>query len=252
MLASYMTIVRKEFLRLFRVWAQTLLPPAVTTVLYFLVFGKFIGTQIAPINGMSYMEFIVPGIIMMSVITQSFMHSAFGYYIAKFQHSIEEILVSPTPYWVMIFGYVTGGVLRGLVTGVLLFAISLFFTPLVIHSMVHVVVFALLTSVVFSLAGLINAIFAKDFDSISIFPTFILTPLTYLAGTFYSLSMLPVVWREVSLWNPLLYMINGFRYGLTGVTDVSIVVAYGILVLLSGLLSGAVWYLFSSGRGVRM
>lgn len=251
MWAAYLTIVRKEFLRLFRVWVQTLLPPAVTTVLYFLVFGKFIGAQVQPISGMSYMEFIIPGIIMMSVITQSFMHSAFGYYMAKFQRSIEEILVSPTPYSVMILGYVTGGVLRGMVTGTILLFISLFFTPLAIHNLFHVIAFAFLTSVVFSLAGLTNAIFAKDFDSISIFPTFILTPLTYLAGTFYSLSMLPEFWRDLSLWNPLLYMINGFRYGLIGVTDVSIMVAYSILITLVCVLSFAVWYLFYSGRGVR-
>lgn len=247
-----MTIVRKEFLRLFRVWVQTLLPPVVTTVLYFLVFGKFIGTQVADIGGVSYMEFIIPGVIMISVITQSFMHSAFGYYMAKFQKSLEEILVSPTPYWIMIVGYVTGGVLRGIVTGSLLLGVSLFFTTIVVHNIFHVIAFALLTSVVFSLAGLINAIFAKDFDSISIFPTFILTPLTYLAGTFYSLSMLPKVWSDISLWNPLLYMINGFRYGLIGATDVSIGIAYGILVVLASVLSVTVWYLFYSGRGVRV
>ena len=251
MWAAYMTIVRKEFLRMFRVWVQALLPPAVTTVLYFLVFGKFIGAQVAPINGMSYMEFIIPGVIMMSVITQSFMHSAFGYYMAKFQRSLEEIQVSPTPYWVMILGYVTGGVLRGLVTGVILLVISLFFTPLAIHSPIHVLVFAFLTAVVFSLAGLVNAIFAKNFDSISIFPTFILTPLTYLAGTFYSLSMLPEIWQKISLWNPLLYMINGFRYGVIGATDVSIGIAYVILTILCAVLSVTVWYLFYSGRGVR-
>ncbi len=251
MWVAYMTIVRKEFLRLFRVWVQTLLPPVVTTTLYFLVFGKFIGTQIAPINGVSYMGFIIPGVIMISIIIQSFMHSAFGYYSAKFQRFIEEIQVSPTPYWIMILGYVTGGMLRGLMTGVLLIAVSLFFMPLVIHSLGHVVAFAVLTSIVFSLAGLINAIFAKNFDSISMFPTFILTPLTYLAGTFYSLSMLPPMWREISLWNPLLYMINGFRYGLIGVTDVSITVAYVILITLAGVLSFTVWYLFYTGRGVR-
>lgn len=250
-IAAYVTIVRKEFLRLFRVWVQTLLPPVVTTVLYFLVFGKFIGTQVKPIDGMSYMEFIIPGVIMISVITQSFMHSAFGYYMAKFQRSIEEILVSPTPYWVMILGYVTGGVLRGLVTGILLLIVSLFFITIDVHSFFHVIAFAFLTAIVFSLAGLINAIFAKDFDSISIFPTFILTPLTYLAGTFYSISMLPPVWMEISLWNPLLYMINGFRFGLIGVTDVSIIVAYGILMSLIVSLSLVVWYLFYSGRGVR-
>ncbi len=252
MWAAYMTIVRKEFLRLFRVWVQTLLPPAVTTILYFLVFGKFIGAQVASINGVSYMSFIIPGVIMISVVTQSFMHSAFGYYIAKFQRSIEEIQVSPTPYWIMITGYVTGGMLRGLVTGAILLVISLFFTPLHIHSFFHVVAFAFLTSIVFSLAGLINAIFAKDFDSISLFPTFILTPLTYLAGTFYSLSMLPQMWRDLSVWNPLLYMINGFRYGLIGMTDVSISVAYIILLALAAGLSVTVWYLFYSGRGVRM
>ena len=251
MLAAYMTIVRKEFMRLFRVWVQTLLPPVVTTVLYFLVFGKFIGTQVAPINGISYMSFIIPGVIMISIITQSFMHSAFGYYMAKFQRSIEEIQVSPTPYWIMIVGYVTGGMLRGLVTGVLLLLVSLFFMPLAIHSVLHVSAFAVLTSIVFSLAGLINAIFAKNFDSISIFPTFILTPLTYLAGTFYSLSMLPPMWQEISLWNPLLYMINGFRYGLIGTTDVSITVAYAILIALSGILSCVVWSLFYTGHGVR-
>jgi ABC-2 type transport system permease protein len=252
MWAAYMTIVRKEFLRLFRVWVQTLLPPVITTVLYFLVFGKFIGAQVKPINGTSYMEFIIPGVIMISVVTQSFMHSAFGYYMAKFQKSLEEILVSPTPYWIMIVGYVTGGVLRGMVTGTLLLLVSLFFTTLQIHNIFHVIAFALLTSIVFSLAGLINAIFAKDFDSISIFPTFILTPLTYLAGTFYSLSMLPKVWGDISVWNPLLYMINGFRYGLIGVTDVSIGVAYSILIVLAGALSVVVWYLYYSGRGVRV
>ena len=246
-----MTIVRKEFLRLFRVWVQTLLPPAVTTVLYFLVFGKFIGTQVEPIDGVAYMNFIVPGVIMISVITQSFMHSAFGYYFAKFQRSIEEILVSPTPYWVMIFGYVTGGVLRGLVTGVILLVVSLFFTPLAVHSVVHLFLFAFLSSVLFSLAGLINAIWAKDFDTINVFPTFFLTPLTYLAGTFYSLSMLPEIWAKLSLWNPILYMINGFRYGMIGVSDVSIGFSYAILIALNIALALIVWHLFSSGRGVR-
>lgn len=251
-IASYMTIVRKEFLRLFRVWIQTLLPPAVTTTLYFLVFGKFIGTQVAPIHGTSYMQFIIPGVIMISVITQSFLHSAFGYYFAKFQRSLEEILVSPTPYWVMIFGYVTGGVLRGMVTGVILLIIAFLFTSIAVHSILHLILFAMLTSVVFSLAGLINAIFAKDFDSINIFPTFILIPLTYLAGTFYSISMLPKIWHDLSLWNPLLYMINGFRFGLIGISDVNIGEAYGILIALVIGLSLTVWYLFYSGRGVRV
>ncbi len=249
--ASYSTIVHKEFTRLFRVWIQNLLPPAVTTTLYFLVFGKFIGSQVAPIGGISYMEYIVPGIILMSVITQSFMQSAFGYYFAKFQRSLEEILVSPTPYWVMILGYVTGGVLRGVVTGAILLVVSLFFTPLAIHHLFHFVAFALLSAVLFSLAGLINGIFAKDFDTISIFPTFILTPLTYLAGTFYSVALLPEFWREVSLWNPVLYMVNGFRYGLLGVSDVPLSHAYAILLGLIAVLAVFVWQLFKTGRGVK-
>lgn len=251
LLASYTTIVHKEFSRLFRVWIQNLLPPAVTTTLYFLVFGKFIGSQVAPIGTVSYMEYIVPGIILMAVITQSFMQAAFGYYFAKFQRSLEEILVSPTPYWVMILGYVTGGVLRGMVTGVILLVVSLFFTTLTIHYFFHFVAFAILSSVLFSLAGLINGIFAKDFDTISIFPTFVLTPLTYLAGTFYSIDLLPDFWRTVSLWNPILYMVNGFRYGLLGVSDIPVGLAYTILLSLIGGLSGLVWYLFSTGRGVK-
>lgn len=249
--AAYYTIVHKEFSRLFRVWMQNLLPPAVTTTLYFLVFGKFIGSQVAPIGDVSYMEYIVPGIILMSVITQSFMQTAFGYYIAKFQRSLEEILVSPTPYWVMIVGYVTGGVLRGMVTGIILLVVSLFFTTLTIHHFFHFVAFAVLSSVLFSLAGLVNGIFAKDFDTISIFPTFVLTPLTYLAGTFYSVSLLPDFWRSVSLWNPILYMVNGFRYGLLGVSDVSIGLAYLILLTCITVLSVLVWYLFWTGRGVK-
>lgn len=248
---AYGTIVHKEFTRLFRVWIQNLLPPAVTTTLYFLVFGKFIGAQVTPIGGVTYMEYIVPGIILMAIITQSFMQAAFGFYIAKFQRSIEEILVSPTPYGVMVAGYVTGGVLRGMVTGVILLGVALFFTPLHVQHPLHFAAFALLSSALFSLAGLINGIFAKDFDTISIFPTFILTPLTYLAGTFYSITLLPLFWREVSLYNPVLYMVSGFRYGLLGVTDVSITTAYVLLIGLITALSLWVGYLFASGRGVK-
>lgn len=251
MLVAYYTIVRKEFMRLFRVWIQNLLPPAVTTALYFLIFGKFIGAQVASIGGVSYMAYIVPGIIMMAVITQSFMQVAFGFYLSKFQKSIEEVLVSPTPYSVMMAGYVTGGVLRGLVTGVVLLIVSLFFTHLNIQHPFHFLAFAVLASVLFSLAGLVNGIFAKDFDTISIFPTFILTPLTYLAGTFYSVELLPEFWRSLSHWNPIFYMVSGFRYGMLGVGDTSLTLAYGILLSLIVLLSVFVWYLFQSGRGVK-
>ena len=249
---AYSTIVHKEFTRLFRVWIQNLLPPVVTTTLYFLVFGKFIGSQVASIGEVSYMEYIVPGIILMAVITQAFMQSAFGFYISKFQRSLEEILVSPTPYWVMIAGYVTGGVLRGVVTGVLLLGVASVFTSLRIAHPLHFIVFALCSAALFSLAGLINGIYAKDFDTISIFPTFVLTPLTYLAGTFYSISLLPEFWQTISLYNPVLYMVNGFRYGLLGISDVSLVAAYSVLIGFIILLTSWVWRLFASGRGVKL
>lgn len=249
---AYSTIVHKEFTRLFRVWIQNLLPPVVTTTLYFLVFGKFIGSQVAPIGEVSYMEYIVPGIILMSVITQSFMQAAFGFYIAKFQRSLEEILVSPTPYWVMIAGYVTGGVLRGMVTGILLLGVAFLFTPFHIAHPLHFSLFAVCSAALFSLAGLINGIYAKDFDMISIFPTFVLTPLTYLAGTFYSISLLPEFWQTVSRYNPVLYMVNGFRYGLLGISDVSLMVAYSVLIGLIIFLTYWVWHLFATGRGVKL
>lgn len=248
---AYYTIVRKETIRMFRIWTQTLLPPAITTTLYFLVFGKFIGSQIPPIDGVSYMLFIIPGVIMISVITQSFVHTATGFYIQKFQKSLEELLVSPTPFPVIIAGFVTGGVLRGVLTVITLIVVALFFTPLLIHSVLILVLFALLTSILFSLAGLINSVFANSFDSISIFPTFILMPLTYLAGVFYSIALLPSPWSKIALWNPILYMVNGFRYGMIGISDVNITLAALILVVLNAVLSVVVWYLFATGRGLK-
>ena len=248
---AYYTIVRKETLRFLRVWSQTLLPPVVTMSLYFVIFGGFIGSQIAPISGYSYMEFIIPGLIMMSVIMSSFMHTVSSFYFAKFQKTLEEIMVSPTPYLVVILGYVSGGVLRGMTVALLVMLVANFFTDV---SMAHpgiMLLFALLTSILFSLMGLLNGVFANGFDGISIVPNFVLTPLTYLGGVFYSITMLPPFWQSVSEWNPILYMINGFRYGFLGVSDVSVTFSAGLLIGLTTSLFGYMWYLFKTGRGLR-
>jgi len=251
MWVSFYTIVRKDFVRMFRIWTQTFLPPVITTALYFLIFGKFIGSQIAPIDGVTYMQFIVPGLVMMSVIMQSFMNSAFTFYMAKFQKTLEEVVVSPTPYLIVILGHVSSAVLRGLITAVLILGVALFFTHLTLHSFLITFVFIFLSSLLFALAGLTNGVFANSFDAVQIFPTFVLTPLTYLGGVFYSLSMLPPVWQQISLFNPIVYMISGFRYGLLGVEDINIWVSFGILSSLVLLMIGVNWWIFKTGKGLR-
>ena len=251
MLISYGTMLRNELVRIFRIWSQTLLPPVVTTTLYFIVFGAFIGSQIAPINGFSYMQFIVPGLIMMSVITSSYMNTVSTFYFAKWTHTLDELLVSPTPDWVIVAGYVSGGVLRGLLVGVLVLVVSLFFTQLAIGNVLVLIAAIVLTSVLFSLGGLINGVFAKGFDGISIVPTFVLTPLTYLGGIFYSVDMLPEFWQKVSLFNPILYMINAFRYGFLGITDIALWQCFAVLVGFMGLAIAVIMYLFKQGIGVK-
>jgi ABC-2 type transport system permease protein len=248
---SYYTMMRLEFVRMFRIWSQTLLPPVVTTTLYFVVFGAFIGSQIQPIGGYSYMQFIVPGLIMMSVITSSYMNVVSMFYFAKWTHNLDEILVSPTPDWVVIAGYVSGGVLRGLVVGLLVLGVSLFFTHLVIVNALVLILAIILTSVLFSLGGLINGVFAKGFDGISIVPTFVLTPLTYLGGIFYSIHALPEFWQKVSLFNPILYMINAFRYGFLGISDINIWQCFGVLIAFLIIFMGILVYLFRNGIGLK-
>lgn len=248
---GYQTIVRKEVHRFFRIWTQTLVPPIVTQTLYFLIFGKFIGSQIGDINGISYMAFLVPGLVMMSVINNSFTNVAGSFFSSKFQRSIEEILVSPLSTTAIIWGYVTGSALRGVITGVLVFGVSAFFTHPTIHNFGVIAVFIILTSVVFSLAGLVNAIFAKKFDDIAIFPTFILTPLIYLGGVFYSVNSLPAVWQNVSKLNPVLYMVNGFRYGFYGFSDVNVYTSFLILVFFAVILSVLNGYLLKKGVGLK-
>jgi ABC-2 type transport system permease protein len=220
------TIIVKEIFRFVRIWPQTLLPPAITTALYFLIFGKLIGDRIGLVNGVSYMDYIVPGVILMSVISHSYANVVSSFYSTKFQRNIEEILVAPVPNWVILAGYISGGIIRGLLVGTVVALISMLFADIVINNVYIVLSIAILTATVFSLAGFINAILAESFDDISIIPNFVLTPLSYLGGVFYSVDMLPPLWQTLSKGNPILYMINAFRYGLIGVSDINIELAY--------------------------
>jgi ABC-2 type transport system permease protein len=250
-LVSLKTIVRKEQTRIFRIWMQTLLPSVITMSLYLVIFGKFIGSQLKTINGFSYMEFIIPGIIMMSVITNSYTNVVSSFFGSKFQRSIEELLVSPTKNYVIIFGFILGGMTRGLIVGTLVTIISLLFAKLHIYNIFIVFVFILLTSIVFSLAGMINGVFAKSFDDVSIVPTFFLTPLTYLSGIFYSIALLPNFWQTVSKFNPILYMVNGFRFGFLGFSDVNVFFAFFMLVFFAVVLFCTNLYLLNKGIGIK-
>ncbi len=248
---AYYTMLRAEFVRIIRIWSQTLLPPIVTTTLYFVVFGKFIGSQLAPIDGFEYIQFIVPGLIMMAIITSSYMNTVSTFYFAKWTRTLDEILVSPMPNWTVVVGFVSGGVLRGLLVGILVLIVSLFFTHLAVFNVVVLILAAVLTSVLFSLGGLINGVFAKGFDGISIVPTFVLTPLTYLGGIFYSIDQFSPFWQQVSMFNPILYMINAFRYGFLGISDINIWVCFGVLLGMLALFVGIILYLFRQGIGVK-
>jgi ABC-2 type transport system permease protein len=224
------TIATKEFLRFTRIWIQTILPPAITIGLYFIIFGEIIGSQIGDIDGYRYMDYIVPGLILMAVITNAYANVVSSFFSAKFHHSIEEMLVSPLPNYIILLGFVSGGVARGIIVGIIATIVSLFFSNLHIHS--YLVTFAvfILTSVLFALAGFINAAYAKSFDDITIIPTFVLTPLIYLGGVFYSIKMLPEIWQNISLVNPILYMVNAFHYGILGVSDIDVSTAFIIII----------------------
>ena len=248
---AYKTIVIKEITRILRIWVQTIVPPAITMSLYFIIFGNLIGRRIGDMGGFDYMDFIVPGLVMMSVITNSYGNMVSSFFGAKFGKHIEEMLVSPMSNLIILAGYVTGAVSRGLLVGAVVMAVSLLFTDLQVHDPLVTVAVVLLTAVVFSLAGMINAIFAQKFDDIAIIPTFVLTPLTYLGGVFYSISMLPQFWQTVSLANPILYMVNAFRYGILGVSDVSLGVAFGVIGLFILGLGAVCLTLLHRGVGLR-
>lgn len=248
---AFKSLVTKEIRRFMRIWIQTIVPPAITMTLYFIIFGNLIGSRIGEMSGFTYMEYIVPGLIMMSVITNSYSNVASSFFSAKFQKNIEEVLVAPVPHHIIICGYVMGGVVRGLMVGIMVTAVSLFFVDLQVHHWLIIISTVFLTSVVFSLGGLINAVFADSFDDISIIPTFILTPLTYLGGVFYSISLLPEFWQGVSKINPIVYMVNAFRYGFLGVSDVGIITSFSVLFAFIVVLYGIAYHLVSKGIGLR-
>jgi ABC-2 type transport system permease protein len=251
MITAFNTIVLREVRRFTRIWPQTLLPPAVTMTLYFIIFGNLIGSRIGDMGGFDYMAFIVPGLIMMAVITSSYANVVSSFYSMKFQRSIEELLVSPVPNWIILAGYVAGGMARGLGIGVIVTLLSLAFTRLSIHSLPMVVVTVFLTSALFAVGGFINAMLATKFDDISIVPTFVLTPLTYLGGVFYSIDLLPDFWQGVSMINPILYMVNGFRFGILGVSDVNPFIALGMIVVFIVILSAIALRMLQRGKGIR-
>lgn len=245
------TIVKKEVYRFLRIWPQTLLPPAITTALYFLIFGRLIGSRLGTIGGVSYMEYIVPGIILMSVISHSYSNVVSSFFSTKFQRNIEELLVAPVPNWVILCGYVSGGICRGLMVGIVVALISLLFSNLIVLDPLLTIGVAVLTATLFSLAGFINAILAESFDDISIIPNFVLTPLSYLGGVFYSVDMLNDFWQTAIMGNPIMYMINAFRYGMIGVTDVDIHLALLMIAGFITLLAGFSLYLLHKGVGIK-
>jgi ABC-2 type transport system permease protein len=249
---SFFTIVRKDILRMLRVWPQTFLPSIVTSCLYFLIFGAFLGSRIGDVHGVPYVMFVVPGLVMLAVVTNAYANTSFVMFSSKFfGRTIDEILVSPTPPWVLVTGYVTGGVVRGVAIGTLVLLVSLFFTKLVVTNIFIVFLFLILTSLVFSLAGLVNGVYAKSIDGINIVPTFILTPLVYLGGVFYSAQSLPGSWGSVTRFDPIFYIINGFRYGFLGIADTPLWFSTAVLCSLALILLLAAWYLIKTGLGLR-
>jgi ABC-2 type transport system permease protein len=248
---AYLTITRKEIKRFTRIWVQTIVPPVIMVALYFVIFGNLIGQRIGEMDGMLYIDFIMPGLVMMSIITNSYANVVSSFYGAKYSRHIEEMQVAPVPNLVILAGFVTGGVARGLSVGVAVTLVSLLFTDFSMHSPMLVLVVALLTSSLFAMAGLINAIFANSFDDISIVPTFVLTPLTYLGGIFYSIRLLPEFWQQVSLGNPILYMVNSFRLGFRGASDIELSTALLVILSFNIVLFAISLFLLERGIGTR-
>lgn len=245
------TLTRREITRFFRIWSQTLLPSPVSMVLYFVIFGGLIGPRIGTIDGYRYIEYIAPGLIMMSVINNSYANVVASFFGTKFQRNIEEMYVAPMASWVILLGFIIGGIVRGCLVGLIVTLVALFFTKLHAHSIAVIVMVVILTSMLFSLAGLVNAIFSKKFDDISIIPTFVLTPLTYLGGVFYSVNMLSPFWQKISHLNPILYMVNAFRYGMLGVSDVPVQISLLFIGICCVGLFFLTWYLLEKGTAMK-
>ena len=248
---AYKTIAIREILRFTRIWVQTIIPPVVMVGLYFVIFGNLIGQKIGEMDGMAYVDFIMPGLVMMSIITNSYANVVSSFYGAKYSHYIEELQIAPIPNLVILLGYITGGVARGICVGIAVTLVSLIFTDFYIENPLIVVVVAILTAILFSLAGLINGVFANTFDDVTIIPTFVLTPLTYLGGIFYSIKLLPDFWQQVSLSNPILYMVNSFRYGFRGISDIELETAIAVILFFILVLFGVCMTLLNRGTGIR-
>jgi ABC-2 type transport system permease protein len=247
----FLTILRKETARFMRVWSQTLLPPVITTTLYFAIFGHVLGPKLGLIQGVNYMQYIAPGLIMMAIINNAYMNTVASVYIMRFTKSIEEILVAPVPNYIILLGFTAAGITRGIFVGALVTVVALFFSSLHIHSILITVSIIILSALLFSLAGFLNALFARNFDDTAFIPSFILTPLNYLGGIFYPITLLPPFWHSISLWNPILYMVNAFRYGIIGISDIKITVAFAILISCSAVLIGLNLYFLNKGTGLR-
>lgn len=251
---SFYTMLRRDVTRMFRIWVQTFLPSVITSLLYFLVFGTVLGSRIGEFQGVPYILFVVPGLVMLAIVTTSYANTSFTFFTSKFfARSIDEILVSPTPPWVMLSGFIGGGVVRGVITGSLVLLVSIIFTGLTlgIYNIFAVLLFAVLTSLLFGLAGLVNGIYSKSIDGINIVPTFVLTPLVYLGGIFYSVHALPPLFQTVTYLNPLFYLINGFRWGLLGNSDVPIALSLSVLLILIAALGAVNIYLLRWGLGLK-
>ncbi len=249
---SFYTIVRKDMVRIIRIWPQTFLPSAVTSTLYFLIFGTLLGRRIGPFGDVPFVSFVIPGLIMLAVLTNAFSNVAFVMFSSKFfGRNIDELLVSPTPPSVIVAGFIASGIVRGILVGVLVFIVSLFFADIAIHNLGVVVLFLVLASLALSLGGLLNGIHAKSIDGINIIPTFVLTPLVYLGGVFYSVELLPDFWQPVALANPVFYVVDGFRYGFLGVADAPLWVSAAVLLVGAAAMAVAAWYEIRKGLGLK-
>ncbi|MEK7509685.1 MAG: ABC transporter permease [Patescibacteria group bacterium] len=249
---SFYTMLRKDVVRMMRIWTQTFLPSVITSVLYFLIFGSVLGDRIGGFGEHSYVQFVIPGLVMLAVVTNAFSNTAFTFFTSKFfSRNIDEILVSPTPVWVMIAGFIAGGVVRGVIIGLLVLVVSLLFAAPAVANFFVILIFLILSSILFALGGLINGIYAKNFDGIQIVPTFVLTPLVYLGGVFYSVHILPEWWQTLTYINPIFYLINGFRYGFLGIADVSLWVSFTVLFVMIAVFIVINWYLIRTGLGLK-
>lgn len=250
-LIAYNTIALREVKRVLRIWVQTLLPPTISMFLYFVIFGNLIGARIGDMGGYAYIDYITPGIIIMSVINNSFSNVVSSFFGAKFQRHIEELLIAPIPSSVILLGFVTGGVVRALLVAAIVTGVAALFTDLRVHDWAMLILVVLLTATAFAIGGMINGIFSKKFDDVSVIPTFVLTPLTYLGGVFYTIDLLPEFWRNVSALNPILYMVSAFRYSMLGTSDIPVIHALGMLVLFVVVLFFLALYLLDKGIGIK-